>query len=219
MKSLIHSIDLLGIRHEAGMARNLEPVRRSGIPFALVYHLTTANLGELEPTAAFAVAHGAAMLHVQPVEGLSDQMMATLWMMIECLRDMHRGQLALQLDVVNRYNLRSDAMDMVAWLERVASENNVLGERVSPLVIEEDGFVSPLRRGFPRSMGLGSLHERTLGELAASWIRNRAAAFCGLYRKTVAEARLFGNLHQLLAEEAARRIRPKVVVMRAGTGV
>src|SRR5689334_7023069 len=53
VNSLVHSVDLLGIRYEAGMGSNLEPVRRSGIPFALVYHLTEANMGELEPTASF----------------------------------------------------------------------------------------------------------------------------------------------------------------------
>jgi hypothetical protein len=214
VKSLIHSVDLLGIRYEAGMARNLEPVRRSGIPFAMVFHLTAANMGELEPTAAFAATHGAAMLHVQPAEELSDQAMATVWMMIECLRDIHRGELAVQLDVVNRYNLRSDAAELDTWLHRVAGDPNLLGEKISPLVIEGDGFVVPLRHGFPRSMALGSLGVAPLGDLASAWIRDRAADFCEVYRRVLRDARLFGDLHQLLAEETGRRVTPKVVSMR-----
>lgn len=219
VKSLVHSVDLLGIRYEAGMARNLEPVRRSGIPFALVYHLDAVNIGELETSAAFAVAHGAAMLHVQPAEELCDQTMATVWMMLECLRDMHRGELALQLEVLNRYDLGAGAAAPETWLTQLAAGSNCLGDLISPLVIEETGFVSPLRPGFPQSMGFGSLSETPLADLAARWILDRAPAFCELYRKTVGEARLFGDLHQLLAEEAVRQASPKVVVMRAGGGV
>jgi MoaA/NifB/PqqE/SkfB family radical SAM enzyme len=219
LKSLVHSIDLLGIRYEAGMGGNLEPVRKSGIPFALVYHLTSANMGELEPTAAFAAVHGAAMLHVVPDEEMSDQTMATVWMMIECLRDIHRGELALQLEVVNRYNMRSDAAELDTWLHNVAQDQTLLGDRISPLVIEEDGWVAPLRHGMPRSLGFGSLCEYSLAHLAADWIRNRAAGFCDLYARVLREARLFGDLHHLLAQEAASRAKAKVLPMRMATGV
>jgi hypothetical protein len=214
LKSLVHSIDLLGIRYEAGMARNLEPVRSSGIPFALVFHLTGANIGELESTAAFAATHGAAMLHVQPAEELSESDMATVWMMIECLRDIHRGGLALQLDAVNRYNLRSDADDLDAWLQNVSNDPNEVGERISPLVIEEDGFVVPLRHGFPRILGLGSLHAAELETLVRSWVRESAAGFCEAFRHALHDSQMFADLYQLLAREATRRTTPRVVAMR-----
>jgi hypothetical protein len=77
VNSLVHSVDLLGVRYEAGMARNLDPVRDSAIPFALVFHLTSANMGELETTAAFAATQGAAMLQVRPSGELTDEQMAT----------------------------------------------------------------------------------------------------------------------------------------------
>jgi hypothetical protein len=219
VKSLIHAVDLLGIRYEAGMGRNLEPVRQSGIPFALVFHLTEDNMGELEPISAFAATHGAAMMHVQIAEELSDQTMATVWMMIECLREIHRGELAMQLNVVNRYNLRFDALDLDRWLLSLTSDPNLLGERISPLVIDETGNVLPLCAGFPQSMGLGSLHDTPLAVMAADWIDNKAAGFCEMYQRVVRDARLFGDLHQLLAEEAARQTVPKVVTMRFATGV
>ena len=204
MKTLVPSIDLLGLRYEAGMGRNLDPVRGSGIPYALVFYLTPGNMGELESTAAFAAAHGAAMLHVQPVGELSDQVMATVWMMIECLRDLHRGELAIQLDVLNRYNLISSDGGLNSWMTRLNGDQRFLGEQVSPLVIEENGTVVPLRHGFPRSMALGSLRDATLVDMAAHWIHSRADAFCNLYRKVLREAAPFGDLHQLLAEEAGR---------------
>jgi len=217
--SLIHSIDLLGIRYEAGMGGNLEPVQRAGIPFALVYHLTAANMGELEPTASFAAAHGAAMLHVKPTEEMSDQNMATVWMIIECLRDIYRGELAIQLDVVNRYNPRTDAVKLDTWLPKVMEDPTLLCEAISPLVVEEDGWVSPLRHGMPRSIGFGSLRESTLVELAEAWIRHRASGFCQRYTKVLEEAPLFGDLHQLLAEHEARRSAFKVLPMKMATGL
>ena len=201
VKSLVHSVDLLGIRYEAGMARNLDPVRRSGIPFALVFHLTVANMAELETTAAFAATQGAAMLHVRPAEELSDQAMATVWMMIECLRDIHRGELALQLDVRNRYNSTVDSAELDAWVDGLSQDESFLGERISPLVIEEDGYVVPLRLGFPRSMAFGCLCEARLRDMAASWIENKAASFCDIYRTVLRDARLFADLCELLAAE------------------
>jgi hypothetical protein len=208
LKALVPTVDLLGIRYEAGMARNLEPVRRSGIPFALVYHLTAANMGELESTAAFAVSHGAAMLHVRPAEGLSDHSMATVWMIIECLRDIHRGELAVQLEVLNRYNLTLGDGDLADWKAGVAQDDRFLGELISPLVVEEDGAVVPLRTGFPRSLALGNLHQATLAEMAAAWIHKGASDFCDLYGSVLQNVRregsAFGDLHQLLAEGAGR---------------
>jgi hypothetical protein len=176
-------------------------------------------MGELEPTAAFAATHGAAMLHVQQAEELPEQAMATVWMMIECLRDIHRGELALQLDVANRYNLRSDAAKLDTWLHDVDEDQTLIGDRISPLVIEEDGWVAPLRHGMPRSLGFGSLSHSSLPNLAAAWIRDRAAGFCELYTKVLGKAPLFGDLHRLLAEEAERCAPAKVIRMRVATGV
>jgi len=208
LRALVPTVDLLGIRFEAGMARCLEPVRKSGIPFALVFPLTLANMRDLEPTAAFAASHGAAILHVRPAEGLSDHEMATVWMIVECLRDIHRGELAVQLDVLNRYNLPLEDADLVEWRAGVEQADRFLGEVISPLVVEEDGAVVPLRAGFPRSLALGNLHQTTLAEMSAAWIRNGAGSFCELYRAVLQDTRregsAFGDLHQLLAESADR---------------
>jgi len=204
LKSLAPSIDLLGIRFEAGMARNLEPVRRSRIPFALVFHLTAENMGELEQTAAFAATHGAVMLHVIPAEALADHEMATLWMMMECLRDMHRGELAVQLDVWNRYNLPMDIKNLEEWRKGLKTGERFVGELVSPLVVEEDGTVSPLRQGFPRELSMGNLAHSALAEIGAAWIRDGAGLFGEVYRTALGEARLFDDLSRLIAAEARR---------------
>jgi hypothetical protein len=204
LKSLVPSVDLLGVVFETGMASDLEMVRRSGIPFALVFSLTPANMAELEPAAAFAARHGAAMLHVRPGGKFSDHDIATVWMIIECLRDVHRGELALQLDVLNRFHLPFDASDLEGWIAGVQQDARFLGDLISPLVVDQDGTVAPLRRNFPRWLTLGDLRESTLAEMAAAWIRDGAGSFCEIYQTVLRNARLFDDLNRLLAEEAGR---------------
>ena len=205
LKALVHSIDLLGIRFEAGMAHDLDPVRRSGIPFAIVFHLSASNMAELEATAVFAATHGAALLDVRPDGDLSGEVMATAWMMIECLRDIHRGELAIQLDVLNRYNLPIDSRELSSWKTGVESAERLLGELVSPLVVEDDATVVPLRHGFPRGFALGNLREAALREMAADWVRTRAGEFSELYLKVLSDAPQFADLHEALAVEAGGR--------------
>jgi hypothetical protein len=219
IKSLVMSIDLLGIRYEAGMAQNLDPVRKSEIPFALVYHLTAANMGELEPAAAFAVAQGAAMLQVVPAQELADQDMATVWMVIECLRDMHREKLAIQLDVLNRYNLRQDPARFDAWVRGLTEKQTALGDLITPLVIQEDGLVVPLQHGFPLSQAMGFLGEAKLEALARVWIRDRAADFCQRYRRVLTSAPMFADLRQLLARSSKGTAMSIVMPLRMATGV
>ncbi|HTP35838.1 MAG TPA: hypothetical protein VMJ75_26865 [Candidatus Acidoferrales bacterium] len=202
LKPLTHSVDLLGVKFEADVAPSLETVRRSGIPFAVVYPLTAANMGEMEKAAAFAAARGAAMLNVRPVEELSDQQMATVWMMVECLRDMHRGELAVQFEVLSRYDLPIESDDLDGWRAGLETDTRFLGELISPMVIEEDGTIVPLRHGFPRSLALGNLRDGTMAELASRWIHSGAPNFCRIYRTVLRDARLFGDLPQLLAEQA-----------------
>src|ERR1017187_5286359 len=98
------SIDLLGLEIQGrGAARNrLAAVRSSGIPFAIVFRLTSASLPGLESAAEFAVAQGAAMLQVRPSGKLTSEQTVTAWMMVEFLRELQRGKLVIHLDAVNQ---------------------------------------------------------------------------------------------------------------------
>jgi MoaA/NifB/PqqE/SkfB family radical SAM enzyme len=186
------------------MEERLELIREERIPFAFVYTLTRNNLADLEWVADFAVEQGASMLQVHPLEefgracsdlrgqALSGREIDTAWMMVEYLREIHRGKLMIHLDQLSRYHLP------------VTSSN--LYEMVSPLVIEDDGTVVPLRYGFPRAFAFGSLHTSTLAEMAADWKRRRGAAFRDLYCETVRKVRrsdrMFVNLYELLSDGA-----------------
>ncbi|MCU1237240.1 MAG: hypothetical protein JWP63_5207 [Candidatus Solibacter sp.] len=216
------SIDLLGIAIDPHAVRpkpgrrnsraiqtledRLDLVRRSGIPFAIVIALTKETLGDLEWSAEFAAAQGAAMLQVRPVPGLADERMSTAWMMAECLSDLYRGRLVIHLDATNRYNLPIEPADLASWRRDVEREARYLGEILSPLVIEHTGAVAPIRIGFPRSFAFGNLHEERLTAMTERWIERRAGDFCAIYGAALEKARTsdrtFGDLYEMLSDEA-----------------
>lgn len=190
-------------RMEAG----LEKVRRAAIPFAIVFTLTRDNLQDLKWAANWALSQGALMLQVHPLEEqgracslgggqeLTAQQMAAAWMTVEYLREVHRGKLSIHLDSVSRYQL--------------PAPSDFVDDTVSPLVIEDDGAVVPLRYGFPRPFAFGSLHVRTLQEMAPEWQSRCASAFRDLYRESLRKLRksdrMFINLYEALAVEAEQQ--------------
>jgi Fe-coproporphyrin III synthase len=216
------SIDLLGIAVNPRVVRprpgrrtsratqiledRLELVRRSGIPFAIVVALNKETLRDLEWCAEFATAQGAAMLQVRPVPGLADERMSTAWMISECLSDLYRGRLVIHLDATNRYNLPIEPADITSWRRDVEREARYLGEILSPLVIEDTGEIAPIRFGFPRRFGFGNLHHERLASMTGRWIERRSAGFCAAYSAALEKARTsdrtFGDLYEMLAEEA-----------------
>jgi hypothetical protein len=218
------SIDLLGVEMDAKDAvrkrrtrsvrgvqtteQRLAVVRESGIPFALVFSLTSTSLSDLEWAAEFAAVQGAAMLQVRPSGELTDEQMATAWMIVECLSDLKRGKLVIHLDAVNRYSLPTEPGDLASWKQDLEREARYLGEIVSPLIIEDDGTVSPLRYGFPRRFAFGNLKNEALPKMTERWIETQADAFCKVYGTVLHKARtadrMFGDLYQMLSLEAQK---------------
>jgi Fe-coproporphyrin III synthase len=217
------SIDLLGVetagvgaggprrarspRAMRSVEHRLAVLRHAGIPFAIVFSLSAASLADLEGAAEFAAAQGAAMLQVRPSAELTAEQMATAWMMVECLRDLERGRLVIHLDAVNRYSLPAEPGDLASWKQDLEREARYLGEIVSPLVIEEDGTVTPLRHGFARRFAFGNLHRERLSAMTERWVASQADAFCQVYGTVLQKARtgdrMFGDLYQMLSLEAA----------------
>ena len=128
-------------------------------------------------------------------------------MMIECLSELQRGKLVIHFDAVNRYGLPIEPSDLNSWLSDLQRETRYLGEVVSPLVIEEDGRISPVRYGFHPHFAFGNLHEQSLATAVENWVEGRAAEFCDLYskvlRQTRAADRMFGDLYEMLAQAAS----------------
>jgi hypothetical protein len=150
------------------------------------------------------------MLQVRPSADLTDEQMATAWMMVECLCELQRGKLVIHLDAVNRYSLPTEPGDLESWKQDLEREARYLGEIVSPLVIEGDGTVAPLRCGFPRRFAFGNLQHDRLDKLTERWIDEQAGAFCKVYGTVLHKARtadrMFGDLVQMLSAEVAGEV-------------
>jgi Fe-coproporphyrin III synthase len=211
------------------MEKRLRHLRHESIPFGFVFTLTRDNLSELEWAADFAVEQGAAALQVHPIEehgraltdgrlqSLNEQEMATACLVVGCLRSIHEGKLIFQFDALHRDSLPVQPDEVASWKEGLDRGHRLLGELVSPLVIEDDGTVVPLRYGFPRSFAMGNLHQQNLAEMALRWAQRRSAAYCDLYRDMLRRVRrspdLFFNMYAMLADEAGARSPMRLVAI------
>jgi len=215
----------------AAMEGRLEDVREAGLTFGFLFTLTRANAHELGWIADFAIAQGASLLQIHPLEetGRARQTLAGAapddfesafaWVVANRLRDSLRGRLSVHVDLLDRAALRlglAPAPDGgPSGLEPLAPAAEPgsgpawarrLADLVAPLVVEADGAVVPFRYGFPRAFALGTLEEARLRFLAVRWRVRRLAAFTELVRRTAFELAgpadpPFVNWH----EEVARR--------------
>lgn len=175
----------------------LRVVRESGIPFGFIFTLTQYNLHELAWVADFAAEQGAALLQVHPLERvgrairrLPDEQPDSneaAHAYLECVRiqEAHRARLLVQLDFFDREALSAESAPIVAG--RSQGPQVPFSAVVSPLVIEPDGWVVPIRFGFDRALALGCLHERRLSELIHLWRDRSLAAFQARCRRVFSE--------------------------------
>jgi MoaA/NifB/PqqE/SkfB family radical SAM enzyme len=178
------------------MASRIDGLRGAGIPFGFVFTLTRANLDELGWVCDFAVAHGARLLQIHPLEevgrarselqGLEpdDQNAALAWLAAIELRKLYGDRISIQLDLVDGERLRALPASVFA---DDGDALDGLTELVSPLIVEADGTVVPLQYGFPREYALGNLHDAPLQELTERWQAGGLAAFRSLCRRTFEE--------------------------------
>jgi Fe-coproporphyrin III synthase len=179
------------------MTRRLNDLRESNIRFGFIFTLTMHNLHELEEVASFAVEQGASSLQVHPLEevGRAQNLLANsspddlelAYAFLECARikEIHAGKLDVQLDVADRNLVRespcrvyADELDNIEELiERP------LGDLVSILILESDGFVVPMQYGFSRDYGLGNIRDESFSKHAARWKTNVFPSFRQLCRK------------------------------------
>jgi MoaA/NifB/PqqE/SkfB family radical SAM enzyme len=179
------------------LAAQLPAVRESGIPFGFIFTLTQHNLNELEWVAAFAAEQGARLLQIHPLEyagraiedmpGEEPDAIETRFAVLELFRlsERYRGVLHVHLDIADTRELRDDPARVFA---AAADDPDAgLAALLSPLVVEADGWLSPIQYGFPRRYGVGSLHEAGLAELVARWRTTVLPQFRDLCRSAHAE--------------------------------
>lgn len=174
------------MRGQAGAFRRLGDrlalVRDSGITLGLVFTLTMWNVHQIEWAVEFALASGARLLQIHPLEasgraaGLAadvpDDIEASA-ALVECLRLQRAvgGQLTIQVDVATSGGLRQ----IMACTDQHAPLR--ISDVVSPLVIEPDGTCVPLEYGFPRDYALGNVRETGLADLAGRWMERVLPSF------------------------------------------
>lgn len=189
-------------RSFAAMERRLPLVRDSGIPFGFIFTLTQFNIHELAWVADFAVAAGASLLQIHPLEAEGSAVRALpdavpdvtemLFSVLEVARLRTSTDLFIQIDLVERGNLVSQADRFLlgdgngddGGGGQAAGQAGRLSSWLSPLVVETDGAVVPFAYGFDRRFALGNLHEEPLSAQARAW---DPAPFRGLCRRVHAD--------------------------------
>jgi len=210
-----------GLRAFARMEKHLEAVGRCGIPFGFIFTLTQHNVDQLEPLAKFALEHGAKLLQIHPLEMLGraatlmrgqrpDAIEASVaYIEAARIQQEYGGQLLVHIDLFDRDLLRQVPESVLAatgpqpW-------DAPLAELVSPLVVEPDATVVPIRYGFGRAYALGNLLHAPLSELSRQWRRNRLRSFRALCRRlhrrvTVPTVLPFFNWYEAIGAASLRR--------------
>jgi Fe-coproporphyrin III synthase len=180
------------------MQSKLEGVRQSGIPFGFIFTLTQHNVHELDWVAKFALAQGAKLLQIHPLEGVgrartelrdaTPDWLEASFAYVEAARvqALVGEEMFVQLDVAHRDALLRQPERIFATGMADNAQDLPLAELISPLVIETDGTVVPLEYGFPKNYALGNLHDAPLEELQAVWRRETFAKFLEVCRGTYA---------------------------------
>ncbi len=179
------------VRAFSTLESRLDGVRASRIPFGFIFTLTMHNLHELDWVADFAVAQGASLLQIHPLE-VTGRAVSTLpnarpdgregayaYVLARALEERLDGRIKVQLDLASRETIAERPACVFAEgpTSCAATIGQPLSDLVSPLVVEADGTVVPLEYGISRSLALGSLFEDRLPRLAERWRRETLPTF------------------------------------------
>ena len=178
------------------MRRKLEHVRAAKVPFGFIFTLTLENLHELDFVARMAAAEGASLLQVHPLEGVGrareysldppDELeLAYGFLEVARLQTLYRNRLVLQYDVADRVLIESEPCRAFAIPppDSVPGEDVALSRLVSPLVVQDDGWVVPVQYGFSRAYAIGHISCGSLQDQAARWKSERYLDFLALSRR------------------------------------
>lgn len=202
------------------MRSRLTHLRAAGVRFGFITTLTQHNVHELDWLIDFAVAEGAAQLQVHPLDGQGRALeelpgarpdVVELAVALLAAAATAPPQLRVLVDVTRRDELAAHPAAYGASGADGDHPPAQLGSWLPSLVVEPDGWLSPLTYGLHRRWGLGSLRDGGLPELAARWVESGAPALLD----AVADARarvLTSGTPLLLWTEALRQLlEPEVV--------
>jgi MoaA/NifB/PqqE/SkfB family radical SAM enzyme len=185
---------------QAGVAH----LRAAGVKFGFIFTLTYHNLHELSWVAEYALAQGAALLQVHPLEevgrgaakkaGLSPDLTELGHSFVEVarLQEKFRGRLLIQYDVADVDVLRAQPERAFALAPADAfwSESRVslpLSDLIAPIVIEADGAVVPLQYNFSRRYQIAQILSTDMESQIAHWKTEGFPRFVELCRRVHGE--------------------------------
>jgi MoaA/NifB/PqqE/SkfB family radical SAM enzyme len=196
--------------------RGLALLRSEGVRFTLLCSVCEDSLTDLEWAAAFAVEEGASALQIHPIEPAGRaarlpvdpaprETALSAYLIAERLRQIWGARLRIDVDVVDLLPFAEAAGLMQPSASAIAFDD--LSAVASPLVVEPDGEVVPLRYGFARAFAIGNLHAAPLEDLARRWLGETARPFLALARDALASAARetcpFGNPYEIIANAAS----------------
>jgi MoaA/NifB/PqqE/SkfB family radical SAM enzyme len=199
------------------MSENLPAVRATGIDFGFIFTLTQHNVDEAQWAAEFAVAQGAKLFQLHPLEEVgraTDTLPGTrpdavesafAYLEAERLRTAFGNKLFVQLDIFHRDLVMRCPERFDAGPARQYAN---LSECLTLLVLEADGTMVPMGYGFSREYEVGNIQTRRLRDAAPDWIARRYPAFRRLCQRVYQEACQpselpFFNWYELLQARAA----------------
>ena len=148
------------------LSDRLALVRDRGVPLGLLFTLTMWNAHQIEWAVDYAIANGARLLQVHPLEA-SGRAVA----LAGDVPDEFEAAAALQVDIAT-----SSRLGQVAACPNAGRPQRI-SDIVSPLVVEPDGICVPLEYGFIRDYALGDVRAASLCGLAEQWMRLRRPSF------------------------------------------
>jgi hypothetical protein len=163
------------------MARNVKSVRDAKIPCGFIFALTLYNLHELAWVAQFAVAQGATLLQVHPLEeegragqelqgaAPDEEELAHAFVEVARLQSLYSGKLAIQYDAADRESLAAEPSRAFAMRPTAEAESLPLGSLVAPLVLEHDGSLIPFQYGVSREYRIAEACRSDFGDQITSW--------------------------------------------------
>jgi pyruvate-formate lyase-activating enzyme len=214
------------------MQERLADVRAAGIPFGFVFTLTLHNLHELAAVAEFAVAEGARLLQVHPLERVGrardyeyelvppdDVELAYAFMEVARLQRLYVDQLTFQLDVADRPLIEREPCRAFAieTPDLADIEAAPLASLVSPLVLQEDGAIVPIQHGFAPEFAVAHLGRDSFRAQAARWKRRQYPRFlelCGMVwgeLRSAPEHLPFTNWYAAVTQTSQRQRLPMLV--------
>lgn len=158
----------------------LDRVRNEGIKFGFVHNLTRQSWEHAVWLAEFAAEQGAVLLQLHPVEIIvregqptaetspEEEILARDYLLALALWTRYNGRMTVQFDAFRWDYVKEHPEAVYASDLEWRSGGHQPAELLSPIVVEADGIVVPVRTGFSRDYALCSLKRE---RLIAAWPR------------------------------------------------